>query len=110
MNLELNANSLLVQLGYSQNEASIKQMQAIIDNTNGFEKYSKHILSLVDHIKHTNSIVAMSNSTNHLKIKCEGTSNELLVEFHQIVKDWADKYNIKIEKVNGKEVYYVLGN
>ena len=56
MNLELNANSLLVQLGYAQNEASLKQMQSIIDNTKGFDKFSKHILSLVDHIKHTNSI------------------------------------------------------
>lgn len=110
MHIELTSESLLVQLGYTPNDATQKQMDKIIANTNGFDKFSKHLLSLTDHIKHTNSYIAMSNTNDYLKIKSESPSSELLNEFHTIVSDWATKYNIKLEKIKNKEVYYILGS
>lgn len=109
MYLELSPQAVLTQLGYSISEASIKQIETIISNTNGFDKFSKHILSLIDHIKHTNAYIAMSNTNNFLKIKSESPSAELLVEFHQIVTEWSSKYNIKLEKIHNKDVYYIIG-
>lgn len=105
----IDSHSLLAQLGYHENEATLKQMDKIISNTKEFDKFSKHILSLLDHIKHTNSIIAMSNSNDFLKIKFEGNSPELLDEFQQITKAWAEKYNISLQKVPKKEVFYILG-
>lgn len=107
--MHIDAHSLLVQLGYHESEATLSQMDKIIANTNGFEKFSKHILSLLDHIKHTNSIIAMSNSNDYLKIKFEGNSPVLLEEFKQIVLTWAQKYNVELQKIQQKEVYYILG-
>ena len=105
----IDSHSLLTQLGYHESEATLKQMDKIIVNTKEFGKFSKHILSLLDHIKHTNSIIAMSNSNDYLKIKFEGNSPALLEEFKQIVTTWAEKYNIELQKVPNKEVYYILG-
>lgn len=105
----IDSHSLLTQLGYHESEATLKQMDKIIANTKEFGKFSKHILSLLDHIKHTNSIIAMSNSNDYLKIKFEGNSPALLEEFKQIVTTWAEKYNIELQKVPNKEVYYILG-
>lgn len=109
MHIEITPESLLIQLGYAPNEATLKQMSAILANTHHFDKFSKHILALEDKIKHTNAIIAMSNTNNYLKIKYEGTSEALQQEFHSIVQNWADKYNVQIQKVTDKEVYYILG-
>ncbi len=51
MQLEVSAEVILSQLGYSQNEASLKQAQKMIEVTQGFDKFAKHILSLNDHLK-----------------------------------------------------------
>lgn len=51
MQLEVSAEVILSQLGYSKNEASLKQAQKMIDVTTNFEKFAKHIFSLNDHLK-----------------------------------------------------------
>ena len=57
-----------------------------------------------------NAYVGLSNKTNHLKIKCdENDSTEILEEFHQEVSHWAEKYNIKLERLDNKHIYYILG-
>ena len=110
MNIELSAEALLTQLGYTPTEKSIEQIKKIIDNTNGFENFSKHILALHDELAHLKGVVALSNSKDVFKIKGdETTSKEIQTEFNELINHWATKYKIKIEKVADKLTYYILG-
>ena len=110
MHLEITPEVLISQLGYTKNEHTLTQVEAIIDNTKGFEKFAKHIISLNDTLKHMKAYVAMSNSENYLKVKCdENDAPEILEEFHSTVEHFSDKYKVKFQKVDGKEVYYMLG-
>ena len=110
MQLEVSAEVILSQLGYSKSEASLKQAEKIIEETTNFNKFAKHIFTLNDHLKKMNAYVGLSNKLHHLKIKCdENDSTEILQEFHDEVSHWADKYNVKLEKSSKKHLYYILG-
>ena len=110
MQLIVSAEVLLSQLGYSKSDASLQQAERIIDSTSNFDKFSKHIFTLNDHLKKMNAYVGLSNKSDYLKIKCdENDSNEILEEFHNEVSHWANKYNVKLEKLNDKHIYYILG-
>ena len=110
MQLEVSAEVILSQLGYSKSEASLKQAEKMMEETANFNKFAKHIFTLNDHLKKMNAYVGLSNKSNHLKIKCdENDSNEILEEFHNEVSHWANKYNVKLEKLNDKHIYYILG-
>jgi uncharacterized protein YerC len=111
MHLELTAEALLVQFGYTKTEQTLKQMNAIINNTKSFEKFSSHLPALNDALAVEKGFIAMSNSKNYLKIKCnEDISADNLSEFHTIVNHWADKYKVVLEKVESKNTYYILGH
>ncbi len=110
MHLEVTPEVLISQLGYSRNEQTQKQIEAIIDNTKGFEKFAKHIISLNDTLKHMHAFVAMSNSDKYLKIKCgNADATEILKEFHAEVEHFSKKYNVEMKKLPNKEVYYIIG-
>jgi len=110
MNIDLTPEVLLSQLGYSKTEQSIEQMKKVIDNTNNFEKFSSHILSLHDNLAPLKGFVAMSNSHNNLKIKgSQDTSEEIAKEFTDKVEKWAKKYKVEIQKVAQKPTYYIIG-
>ncbi len=111
MQLEVSAEVLLLQLGYSKSEASLQQAQKIISSTKNFQKFSKHIFSLNDHLKKMNAYIGLSNKTDYLKIKCdENDAEEILNEFHQEVTHWAEKYNVELKKTENKAIYYILGS
>uniref|UniRef100_UPI00404820BE hypothetical protein n=1 Tax=Aliarcobacter sp. TaxID=2321116 RepID=UPI00404820BE len=110
MQIDVSAEVILSQLGYSRSDASLQQAEKMIDSTSNFDKFSKHIFSLNDHLKKMNAYVALSNKSNYLKIKCdENDSAEILEEFHNEVSHWADKYNVKLQKLDNKHIYYILG-
>lgn len=110
MQLAISPEVLLSQLGYAKSDSSLKQATKVINETKDFDKFSKHIISLNDHLKKMNAYVTLSNSTEHLKIKCdENDADEIIEEFHEEVNHWADKYNVKLQKLNNKPVYYILG-
>jgi len=110
MSIELSPEALLSQLGYSKTEQTLKQMEKIINNTHKFESFSKHLLALNDHLAHVKGYVAMSNSHDNLKIKGdEDVSKEVKQEFIETVENWANKYKVKIKKVQNKPTYYILG-
>ena len=110
MQLDVNAEVLLSQLGYSKSESSLKQAEKMIEITPNFDKFSKHIFALNDHLKKMNAYVGLSNKTDYLKIKCdENDAEEILEEFHEEVSHWSNKYNVKLEKLDGKPIYYILG-
>ena len=111
MQLEVSAEVILSQLGYSKSEASLKQAEKMMETTTNFDKFAKHIFTLNDHLKKMNAYVGLSNKSNHLKIKCdENDSAEILEEFHEEVLHWADKYHVKLEKSDKKHLYYILGS
>ena len=110
MQLDVSAEVILSQLGYSKSDASLQQAEKIIGLTSNFDKFSKHIFTLNDHLKKMNAYVGLSNKSDYLKIKCdENDSNEILEEFHNEVSHWADKYNVKLQKLDNKHIYYILG-
>lgn len=110
MQLDVSAEVILTQLGYSKSDASLKQAEKIIYTTSNFDKFSKHIFTLNDHLKKMNAYVGLSNKTDYLKIKCdENDAEEIINEFHNEVSHWADKYNVKLEKLDDKPIYYILG-
>ncbi len=110
MHLEVSPEVLLSQLGYAKSKSSIKQVEIMMDNTKGFHKFSKHIISLNDHLKKMNAYVGLSNSSEFLKIKCdENDAQEIIEEFENEVEHWSEKYNVQVKKLKNKHVYYILG-
>lgn len=110
MHIDITAEVLQVQLGYSNNDHILEQVQERMENTPGFDKFSKHIISLNDKLKHMNAYVAVSNSEKYFKIKCDDSDSEnILKEFHDEVAHFADKYEVKMQKLENKNVYYILG-
>lgn len=110
MHLNLTAEALLIQLGYRKNDQTLKQMNNIISNTKNFEKFSQHIPSFNDALALEKAFIGMSNSHSYLKIKCdEDLSADNLSAFTTLVKNWSDKYKLKLQKIEGKNTYYLLG-
>ena len=110
MHLEITPEVLISQLGYSRNEHTQTQAEDIIANTKDFDKFAKHIISLNDSLKHMNAFVALSNSHKYLKIKSGNEdATEILKEFHEAVERFRVKYDVEIKKLDGKEVYYIIG-
>ena len=110
MHLDLTPEALLVQLGYAKSEQTLNQINDIINNTEGFDKFSQHIPSFNDALAVEKGYIAMSNSENHLKIKCnEDTSADNLTAFTTLVNHWADKYKLNLKQVDNKHTYYIIG-
>jgi len=110
MNIDLSPEALLTQLDYTPTEQSIEQMKKAIENTKGFENFSKHIISLHDELAHLKGVVALSSSKDVFKIKgSTETSTEIQEEFTQLIKHWSEKYKITLEQVGNKPTYYIIG-
>lgn len=105
----MNLESVLVGLDYNVNEAIVKQGEVAIKAGNFNEPDLNHIINLHEKLKALGGFVALSNSQSVFKIKCESKDEEKLKEFNLDVVDFAKKYNFNIEKLNGKETYYILG-
>ena len=102
-------DAMLTQLGYKPNEALLSQLKKIEDNTPGYEKIQKHIMDLHDHLKVDNAYVALSNSNDFFKIKIESKTAEVAQEAHEKVTHFSAKFKVKIQKVEKKETYYIIG-
>jgi len=110
MHLDLTSEALLAQLGYTKTKQTLNQMNNIIENTSGFDKFSQHIPSFNDALAVEKGFIAMSNSEDHLKIKCdEDISADNLSAFTDLVKHWADKYKLELKQVENKNTYYIIG-
>jgi len=111
MHLDLTPEALLTQLGYTQNRQTLKQIQDIIANTKGVEKFLPHIPAFKDALAVEKGYIAMSNSENYLKIKCEEDSSaDNLSAFTDLVTHWAEKYKLELKKVKDKNTYYIIGH
>ena len=101
--------AMLAQLGYAPNDALIRQLGEIEENTPGYEKIQKHIMDLHDHLKVNSSYVALSNSNNYFKVKVESQTPELAEEAHNKIQHFSEKFKVKIDKLDKKETYYIIG-
>ncbi len=101
--------AMLTQLGYVPNDALVQQLQRIEKNTEGYEKIQKHIMDLHDHLKVDDSYVAMSNSNDFFKIKVDSSNPEMAEEAHEKIKHFSEKYKVKIDKLENKNTYYIVG-
>ncbi len=105
----MDAEAILTQLGYVPNDALLKQLKDIQENTPEYEKIEKHIMDLNEHLKVNNAYVALSNTKNYLKIKVDSPTPELAQEAHEKIKHFSERYKVDIEKLPNKETYYILG-
>ena len=109
MSIELTPENLLVQLGYPVKDATLSQLKKVMENTEGFDKFAKHIIALNDEVKKFGGIVALSNSKDYLKVKTDSSKPEEVKVFKDILEHWSNKYKVAIEQVEGKNTYYILG-
>ncbi len=110
MHLELTPEALLKQLGYSVTEQTLKQINTILEKSEGLSAFLPHIPSFADALAVEKGYIAMSNSVDHLKIKCDADENaDNLSAFTDLVNHWADKYKLKLQKVENKPTYYIIG-
>jgi len=109
MSIKADVENILIQLNYPVNDATKAQLERIIQNTPGFEKFAKHIFSLNDELKKIDATVAMSNSKDYLKIKSNSKDENEIQKFEELKDNWANKYKIKLQKVENKNTYYILG-
>ena len=105
----MHREAMLTQLGYAPNEALVKQLGEIEQNTLGYEKIQKHIMDLHDHLKVNSAYVALSNSNNYFKIKIESPTQELRDEAHEKIAHFSEKFKVKVTKLENKETYYIIG-
>ncbi|ABK82179.1 type II secretion system protein [Campylobacter fetus] len=99
---------VLTGLGYNVNSALLEQVKRILSACDFDENEISHILNLNEKLKIYTSFVAISNSEDVFKIKCESNDDEVKQTFNDMVNEWALKYKFKIKKLNGKETYYIL--
>ncbi len=101
--------AVLIQLGYVPNEALLKQLERIEENTHGYEKIQKHIMDLHEHLRVDDAYVALSNSNDCFKIKIDTPSAAMAQEAHEKVKHFSEKYKVEVEKLDNKNTYYIVG-
>ncbi len=105
----ITTEAVLTKLGYVPNEALSKQLEKIKENTKEYERIIKHVLDLHDALQVDKSYVAMSNSNDYLKIKIETDSDEMKQEAYEKIERFREKFKVELQKVDGKETYYILG-
>ena len=109
MHLDITPEVLVAQLDLGHGEPTLNQTAKAMENTKNFDKFSKHIISLNDKLKHMNAYIALSNSHPCFKIKCENKEEEIIKEFEEELDHWKDKYEVTLNKVENKNVYYIVG-
>ncbi|HIP29528.1 MAG TPA: hypothetical protein EYG93_04290 [Sulfurospirillum arcachonense] len=102
-------DAILKQLGYTVTQSAMAQVEKVIKNTHNFEQVEKHLITLHDQLQAHLSYIALSSNKDYFKIKNEAKGTEMISEVNEIIAHWSDKYKIDIEKVDGKDTYYVIG-
>lgn len=105
----MTSEALLIQFDYSVTEHSKEQINRIVANTKGFDYVEKHLINLHERLKGHLCFVGLSSSFDYFKIKNTAEEDNIRDYVTKIILEWSKKYKIDIEKVKGKETYYVLG-
>lgn len=95
-------------LNIKGNDKILDIFQIVKNNTKNFNKIQKHIVQLSDKIHHLDGYISISNNhTNLLKIKSKSKSKDMIKEFVDTVKKWADKYDIDL--IQNDNIFYIKG-
>ena len=105
----INDEAVLRKLGYTPNEPLFKKLQNIKNNTKEYEKIIKHLLDLHDALQVDKSYAALSNSSDFIKIKIEAQTDEMKQEALEKVERFRDKFKAVLQRVEGKDTFYLLG-
>ncbi len=109
MHIDITPENLLIQLGYPVNDVLLEQMQHTLASTQGFDSFSRHLLSLKDEIARFEGYIALSNSRDVLKIKSDATYPEKIHAYKEALQKWANKYKVTLEQVGETNTFYILG-
>ncbi|MRI59147.1 MAG: hypothetical protein C6H99_06565 [Epsilonproteobacteria bacterium] len=107
--MHISDEGLLTQLGYNSDEANLHQLRIIQEKTPGFDQIKRHILALHDHLKNYGGFVAISSSQPYFKIKLDPKDPSALEQALEEMNRWANKYKVRLQKVQDKQTYYILG-
>ncbi len=110
MHIDITPENLLIQLGYPLNDALLTQMERAMRATNGFDTFSRHLLSLKDELARFDGYIALSNSRDLLKIKSDAAQPEEIEAYREVLQKWSDKYKVALEQVGTTNTYYLLGH
>ena len=102
-------DAILKQLGYTVTKSALSQVDKVINNTKNFKQVEKHLIALHYQLQSHLSYVALSSNKDYFKIKNEAKGVEMVFEVNEIISHWSQKYKITLEKVDGKDTYYVIG-
>ncbi|NLY04131.1 MAG: type II secretion system protein [Campylobacter sp.] len=102
-------DGILVSLGYSVNDGTIAQLEGILNSCDFTDTELEKIILLNDNLKKFEGYVAMSNSNSYFKIKNENSTDGVIKGFRETIFEWADRYKFGLEKVDGRETYYIVG-
>ncbi len=102
-------DAILKQLDYTVTDSALAQVEKVMSNTHGFDYVEKHLITLHDQLKAHLSYIALSSTKDYFKIKNEAKGEEMIKEVNEMIARWSEKFKIDIEKVDGKDTYYVLG-
>ncbi len=110
MQIDVTPEVILSQLGIAKSQSAFTQVEKAIKNTKDFNKFAKHLIHLNDELQPLKAYIALSNSKDYFKIKCDQIdSPKVIEEFHNIIEKFSNKFNVKMEQVPNKEVFYILG-
>lgn len=105
----MNKEGILVELGYTANEAEIEKLNRILSKCDFDNTVLSKIITLNDKLKIFDGYIAMSNSEDYFKIKNESQNPENQKAAEDIILTWSKKYKIEVEKVKNKNTYYIIG-
>lgn len=102
-------DAILKQFDYTVTDSAKAQLEKVINNTSGFDYVEKHLITLHNQLKSYLSYVALSSTHDYFKIKNEAQTQEMMDAATEVIKKWSEKFKIEIQKVEGKNTYYVIG-
>lgn len=105
----MNEDGILTALKYSVNASTIAQLRAILSKCDFDENELHRIVTLNDKLAIYGAYIAMSNSNDCFKIKNEAKSDDAKNAVRELILSWSDKYKLKLEKIDTKETYYIVG-
>lgn len=105
----MNEEGILVSLGYVLNDSTLEQLRGVLSKCDFNQSELDDIINLNDKLKIYGAYIAMSNSNPYFKIKNDPDSERERKVVRDMIFEWADKYKMNLEKVSGKETYYIKG-
>ena len=105
----MNDDVIFLCLVFFLNDSTLEQLRGILSKCDFNQSELDDIINLNNKLKIYGAYIAMSNSNPYFKIKNEPDSERERKVVRDMIFEWADKYKMNLEKVSGKETYYIKG-